>query len=69
VLALFGGELLKHRPAAGVFRQAGGARVELEAAALRGNRHPEASRANTSSVVAPSIGAVFVPVRHCSQVP
>src|SRR4051812_16699147 len=41
MLLLFGRELLKHRAAARIPGQAGGAGVELEAAALRGNGHAQ----------------------------
>src|SRR5256885_9269039 len=41
MMALFGGEILKNRPAALVFGHCRRARVELEAAALRRDRHAE----------------------------
>src|SRR6266516_98082 len=41
MFALFRGELLKHRAASWILGDRGGARVELESAALGGNGHPQ----------------------------
>ena len=41
MMALFGGELLKHRAAALIFGERRGASVELEAASLRGEGHAQ----------------------------
>src|SRR5205814_3196060 len=41
MLLLFGREIVEHLPAAGVFRNARGARVELETAALGCDRNPQ----------------------------
>ena len=45
------------------------ARVELEAAALGGNRDTKRIAREDRSVVAPSTGGDVRPVRHSSQVP
>jgi len=69
---LFLGQLLEHRGgrrASLVRPRARAAVVELEPVRSVGNRHPQRVARDTSSVVAPSIGAAVTPVRHASHVP